>query len=273
LCAQAEQALRAGTCADCKLSDEVPNPTICPLGFWGLRRVIERHAGKAPDQGDLRALEFEVRAEPFENRDRLVPLVAAVYAASQRVDSVDAGQIQRVFVALDQATAQHAIQVDTWNQWKSEVLNRNPSLLMLLPHTFKDEDLLVDGLEISIAEHLLANYITPDHVHARGDFHPPIVLLLGCETQKRDIPFQGFVAQFRRKGAAIVVSTVSTVLGRHVAPVAEEIVSILQRLSQEKTASFGEVMLQLRRQALADGIPMVLSLFAYGDADWRIGGD
>jgi hypothetical protein len=120
---------------------------------------------------------------------------------------------------------------------------------------------------------LLATYITPDHVHARQDFQPPVVLLLGCETQNRDIPFQGFVAQFRRKGASIVVSTVSTVLGRHAARVAQELLAILQRQSQQKTSTFGEVMVKLRRQALADGIPMVLSLFAYGDADWRIGSD
>jgi hypothetical protein len=29
-------------------------------------------------------------------------------------------------------------------------------------------------------------------------------------------------------------------------------------------------MRQLRRRALADGYPMVLSVVAFGDADWRI---
>jgi len=273
LCPQAEKALREGICAGCLDTGEVPNPYICPLGFWGLRRVIERHAGKGAEQGDLRAQEFELRAEPSNKRNRLAPLVSAVYAASQRVDSVEPGQIRRVYEALESATGKNVVQVDSWNSWKDEVLKRNPSILLLLPHIFKDDDYLIDGLEISKDQHLLATYITSDHVHARPDFQPPIVLLLGCETQNRDIPFQGFVAQFRRKGAAIVVSTVSTVLGRHAASVAQELLALLQRQGQQKTSTFGEVMVRLRREALADGIPMVLSLFAYGDADWRIGTD
>jgi hypothetical protein len=254
LCPQAEQALRDGKCAGCLDPGEVPNPYICPLGFWGLRRVIERHAGKGAESGDLRSQEFELRAEPIDNRNRLTPLVSAIYAASQRVDSVEIGQIQRVFKALDSATGMNVVQADSWKVWIEEVLKRNPSILVLLPHVYKDDEYLIDGLEISEDQHLLATYITPDHVHARQDFQPPVVLLLGCETQNRDIPFQGFVAQFRRKGAAIVVSTVSTVLGRHSAPVTQEFLDLLQRQCQQKTSTFGEVMVRLRRQAQADGI-------------------
>jgi hypothetical protein len=48
-------------------------------------------------------------------------------------------------------------------------------------------------------------------------------------------------------------------------------VAELKKREGETDATFGEVMLAVRRDLLAAGTPMVLGLTSYGDADWRIG--
>jgi hypothetical protein len=48
------------------------------------------------------------------------------------------------------------------------------------------------------------------------------------------------------------------------------LIEILAELARQSQFTFGEVMLQLRRRALAKGLPVVLTLFPYGDADWRL---
>ena len=72
-------------------------------------------------------------------------------------------------------------------------------------------------------------------------------------------------------GAVIIVSTIATILGRHAGPAAAAIVQELKAQEGNTNTTFGDVMLAVRRRLLADGIPMVLGLTSYGDADWRIG--
>jgi hypothetical protein len=96
-----------------------------------------------------------------------------------------------------------------------------------------------------------------------------VAVLLGCETANPKIPFQGLVPRFRRAGAAVVISTTNTILGRHAVPVAVELLSLLKSEAAGE-AGLGDVLRRLRRQALHDGFPMVLSIVAYGDADWRV---
>jgi uncharacterized membrane protein len=96
------------------------------------------------------------------------------------------------------------------------------------------------------------------------------VLLLGCETGKVSIPFEDFVSAFKIAGAAIVVSTAAPVLGRQATVVAEEFVSVLKKLRGKESATFGDVMLAVRRNMLRKGFPVVLSVSSYGDADWRL---
>jgi hypothetical protein len=66
-----------------------------------------------------------------------------------------------------------------------------------------------------------------------------------------------------------VISTTNTILGRHAVPVAVELLSFLKSEAAGE-AGLGDVLRRLRRQALKDGYPMVLSIVAYGDADWRV---
>jgi hypothetical protein len=273
LCPNARQALKKGACPGCTAAQASPSPVVCPLGFWGLSRVIERHAYQKSkrDELSLSPSEFALLAEPAEGRRELPVLASAVLAASQRVDASGGGQIAKVLQALDRATGQKAVLVEGWSQWVEAVQSRRPSLLVLLPHTLEDEELDEPALEISREQRLLSGDIRAEHVLAVPDPAPPVVLLIGCETLTKGEELQGFIAQFRRSGAAVVLGTVATVLGRHAAPVAAEVANLLARLTKTQGGiSFGDLMLALRREALSDGIPMVLGLFAYGDADWQL---
>ena len=98
-------------------------------------------------------------------------------------------------------------------------------------------------------------------------FPSPVVLLLGCNTTG-EIPIKSLITKFRLCGASMVLSTLTEILGRHAAPVAEEIISNL-KIAANQGKSLGDTLLFVRRKTLAEGIPMVLSLVAHGDADWR----
>lgn len=266
LCPNAKEALAAGSCVHCdNLDSEMARHYVCPLGFWGLSRVIERHAVRPVAETQLNGNEYALRADPIHDRDTLDILQAATYAASHRVR---AGQIHALLETLVEVTDQGVEHVQDWAAWRQAILRRNPSILVLLPHTLEDQD-YIPTLEIGKAQRLPEDQITADCVQADLDHHPPVVVLLGCETAVPDIPFQAFAAQFRLHGAAIVVSTLTPVLGRHAVPVAQILASELERVAQAG-GTFGGALLGLRRRALAAGIPMVLSLVAYGDADWRL---
>jgi len=266
LCPKAKEALETGQCTHCdQLDAEAAKAYICPLGFWCMSRVIERHAVKPVDETNLSGAEYALQSDPISGRDTLCVLDSALYAASNRVK---AEQIKELVDTLVDVTDQRADHVKDWDAWRNAVQTRGPSLLVLLPHTLEDDD-YIPTLEIGEKQQLPEDQITASHVHAGLGNEPPIVLLLGCETAVPDVPFQGFATQFRVNGAAIVLSTLTPVLGRHAVPVAKILVNELQHAASAK-GTFGDALLGLRRRALAAGIPMVLSLVAYGDADWRL---
>ncbi|HEY0017253.1 MAG TPA: hypothetical protein VGC13_13165 [Longimicrobium sp.] len=278
MCPNAQQAARTGSCLDCPtLKDGDPSPYVCPAGFWGLSRVIERHAfdDKAPPP----ATPFELFnfTHPAQTRGTLHPLRCALYAASDRVEGEDAKEktrIRRVLDALKRA-AGAAGQVDSWAAWKEAVRTQRPSLLVVLSHTVYNHKLRTLGLEIAAKERLLSGHIEPAHVCGDGGAEaagePPVVLLLGCETIAPEVGYQGFVPALRRAGAAVVLCTSSTVLGREVAPAAEQLVGILKEIMADGAeVTFADAVLRLRRDSVADGMPMALGLVAYGDADWRL---
>jgi hypothetical protein len=96
-----------------------------------------------------------------------------------------------------------------------------------------------------------------------------LVLLLGCGTGVSEVAFQSLPAQFRRKGAAIVVSTMAELLNVHAPRLAAIILAELGK-SPRKRRTFGEVMLAAKRTCMIQGLPIALALLAYGDADWWV---
>jgi hypothetical protein len=268
LCPNAREALETGECPHCdQLDAETAKAYICPMGFWCMSRVIERHAVKPVSETNLSGAEFALRNDPITGRDILDVLNTAVYATSHRVKEE---QIQELESAMGEVFGPQVEHVEDWDAWRTAVQNNKPSILVLVLHTTKDED-DIPTLEIGQEQLLPGDQITDTHVHTATDDQPPVVLLLGCETAVPEIPFQSFALQFRIHGAAIVLSTLTPVLGRHAVPVAVILLDELKRIARAG-GTFGEALLGLRRRALAAGIPMVLSLISYGDADWRLEG-
>jgi hypothetical protein len=245
---------------------------VCPSGFWCLSKVIER---QVVDRGDplvdLLGRDFAVRAEPGTGRRRLPPLGGALLGASNRVDLVKPGRIDEVLATLAELNAGRATRADRWADWVAGVATMRPSLLVLLSHTARDQGSV--ALEIGDGDRRLVAQITPGVVRASPS-DAPVVLLLGCDTALAHRELQGFVAQFRDNGAALVVGTVAAVLGEHAAPVAQALARALHAASTagDDGATFGVVMRDIRRSLLADGELMALALATYGDADWRLAG-
>ena len=262
LCPNAKQALATGRCDGCPAVTDAS--FVCPLGFWCLSKVIERHLhqrnGGPGIEGDYR-----VQNAPTASRKRLGALSAALFGASDKVDDFREGTTAEVATALETATGVATPRVKTWLEWV-EGVKASPPLLVVLPHTLLDETGLL-ALQIEKAEQLSVVDIQDTHVGAKG----PIVLLLGCETGDPQLAFQQFPAAFRRAGAAIVLATLTKVLGRHAGPVAARLVSALGESSRSREVTFGEVLRDVRRSLLAEGVLTVLAVTAYGDADWVLG--
>ncbi|MEO5575584.1 MAG: hypothetical protein ABIR67_03160 [Gaiellaceae bacterium] len=263
LCPNAKRALATGRCDDCPSLSE--SAFVCPLGFWCLSKVIERQLHKRNGvqgvQGDYR-----IQSAPTSTRARLGELSSALFAASKRVDDFREGTIAEVAEHLESATGVPASRAKTWPEWAGFVKQSGPGVLVVLPHTVNDEfDLSV--LEIEEGEQLGVADIDDTYVGEQG----PIVILLGCETGDPLIPFQEFPAAFRRSGASIVLATLTKVLGRNAGPVAARLVTVLAESSRSREVTFGEAMRDVRRALLAEGMPTVLAVTAYGDADWILG--
>lgn len=262
LCPDAIQALRTGdmysVCPGIH-TEEV----VCPLGFWGLHRVIERHAY----QPETRITDaFMLRSAPTRTRGT-IRLGRTVFAASARVDAIEGSSIQQVADAL------HAVcdytQVPDWVQWRKAVAAQPaPGLLMLLPHTTYLDDLHTYALEIGNNSIEYKNF----HLCLPPSEPPVLVTLLGCETATvGSLAYEQFPAEFRIAGAEVVIATLTQVLGRHAAPMASKLVAEIYRQCSTEAHGMGEVMLIVRRKMVAEAILPVLALASFGDADWLIG--
>lgn len=276
VCPGSEQALETGKCPQVCAAGEKQDRFVCPLGFWGLSRVIERHIHDQKYIKQMGGLDFALQPEPVRSRRQLNILKYGLLAASKRVDEelrggaithVKKSRIAKVKKALDEATHRNSVLVKTWEDWTLQIKEKSPPLLILLPHTVEQSGTKVQMLEISDKQRLSLVGLSDSYICGR-EKSPPVVLLMGCDTDAPPISYQSFPIKFRKSGAAIVISTGATILGPHAAPVTEELLRELAALVGTKTKSFGEVMLDVRRRMLARGYPMTLCLTAYGDTDW-----
>ena len=281
LCSNAKEALENGKCDGCaglKAMPGVGAEKICPLGFWCMRMVIERHAVRGEHNGKLRGAPHALRAAPESGRDEVQVLRGALLAASKKVDEVQTGTIGRVLDKLKEATAQHAVQVETWKDWLDAIgKDPPPSLLVLLPHTSevrmarkKRPQLEIGQSQVLQGSYLTSEFLSPSSTSATK----PVVFLLGCSTEDPKLGVANLTVEFQDLGAAIVLSTLTPVLGHQVGPVTEALVEHLKETVEKKTAAkvttFGYAMRALSYKELAQGNVMVLCLVSHGDAQWRL---
>jgi hypothetical protein len=259
LCKTWKKSVLAGRCESCEAlgpNDEIP---ICLTGFWGVRYVVERHVH---DPQRTKVLgDYVFQNEPATGRNEINPLESIVWGLSNNVLAKDRTGMQKAF------DKKHftATKATTWDDLEEKMGPLSPSMLFLLPHTEQSTPLVPKS---EIGGQLDRINQIRDRV-APGREKRYVVVLLGCDTASTDIPFQGMVPEFRHAGAAVIVTTINTILGRHAVPVAKELLRILKD-GGIADRSMGDAMRDLRRRALSDGYPMVLSVVAFGDADWRI---
>lgn len=263
LCARAQETLQSSA-PDVRCSGPHTASTVCPLGFLGLTRVIERRAYTVVQTTDD---SIELRDRPSRDRGAIT-LGASVFAASDHVDGFIEGSIASVVAALEETGGAH-YQVSTWDDWTNTIANERPGLLLLMPHTVFNDTIEQFGLEIGADAQRWLHQIKHGFVPPADT--PAIVALLGCKTARAgELTYERFPSQLVRAGAKVIIATLTEVLGRHAAPIAGRFATELYAASIERPVGVGEVMLPLRRHLLADGMLAVLAVCAFGDADWLI---
>ena len=258
-CPNWDQALASGHCEHCASATSAQDannpppfwsPAICPLGFWGLTKVIERQTGiNAATPG------------------RLDLLSSVMFAAS---DNVRQNDYDATVEVLTEVGGQPPALATAWEQWPQLVTEHRPTLIVALPHQDRDPEWNMDYLEIGAASQLFSGQVMN---MLQTDALPfgPVMLLLGCRTGNAKATFQNFVGEFRTAGAPIVLGTIATVLGRDAAAIAQEFVRELAAAGGGGgEILFGEAMRAVRRLMIAKKKAAALGLIAFGDSDWRV---
>jgi hypothetical protein len=267
LCPTFRAALEAGNCSGCAGGGPdaaAADPPVCPLRFWGLSKVIERHASLS---GDPIGATFAVRSERVDGRQRLRALTDAVVGSSARVAPGDVSAV----VSSAQAAFGHAVAVADWSAWKATVQERSPAILVAVPHHELDgrRDPAVSALEMGHAL-LPAGGIEPAHVGSGGVLPGPIVVLLGCNTGLDDTPLDNFAGEFRRRGASIVVCTLGELIVEQASPATQALVAELAAAVHALDSTLGDALLRVRRALLAKNVVLGLLVVGHGDADWLL---
>jgi hypothetical protein len=263
LCPEALARMKKGNCDDCP--NRQASTVVCPLRFWGFSSEIERRYADTLEQ-----------ARPGEgpSRRRLGRLKSSLLGYSDRTTSFDGGNV-KVKKLIDKLSdvAQKTIPARDWVEWCSGVASHAPNLLILMPHTGKYQSR--DALELGPGT-------TDNHWRAKVSISKAdvgltdqveFVALLGCNTAGSSEQFATYPEQFRRYGADLMVTTIATLRGADAVPIATELVDMLKEAasSPQHLKTFGGFVTELRRKAFLAGAPGVLSVVAYGDADWVVG--
>ncbi len=262
VCPGHRDALKTGRCPPDCAGRADPAAYVCPLGFWGLRKVVERHV-YSPALGKPDGAEVVIQSEPAEGRDRLDLGRCAVLGFSAQVPR-DART--PLLALLSPRFAGATLEAATWDAWKETIGKRKPALLVAFPH---NEGRRQD-LRLEIGGDFLATLRLPrEYVRPEGAA-PPLVFLLGCDVAGTAEAFSNHVRYFRQAGAAAVISTTATVFGEHAVTVGAKILARLLRAGGAEADQLGELILDARREAMLDSLPMALCIVAFGDADWRL---
>lgn len=257
----------------CKADENI----VCPQGFWGMRHVVERRMYNENDTEVLqrRGADYALGPEAGQDRPCLDLVRSVLLGTANKASSFDAPTFDRDIGAIGGALANAAarlVRADSWASWVEQVQKERPELLVLVTHT--ESELGACVLELGKDDHLAAPQIKAPHVSAPPPTPPkpgPVVFLLGCRTATEEVPFSSFIGKFRQAHASVVLATLSTVRGRHMAPLAREAVDLLLECQKRTSCSVGEYVRDLRFRALNKNLLVGLALVAYGEADWHIG--
>ena len=271
VCLEAAKALDRRDCGACP--HQGAKEFIGPLGFWGLRKVIERH-GEVPKDKCIGSVGVDRLNLPSPTRNPFGPLQPVLFAASNKAFKFADGsdwrnKLLKSLGSLGGGTA--VVEATTWDDWRNKVVSTPPpKILVRIPHT--DQILIrVDALEIADKKWLKKDQVLDDVVGPKEAVQ--LLLLLGCGAAQVTGSFAPFPLKFHDAGADIVIAPLEAILGADAVPIGTRIADLLaDHLSSGQEVTFGELLRDLRRGLLAEGHPGVLGLVGFGDADWVFGG-
>jgi hypothetical protein len=274
LCKHAPAHAADGNCpGNCDGADT--GAVVCPFGFWGVRKIIERHIGGAAPE---RSGRYKLAIGPDVERHRL-RLVGGLAAAADRANDNDASAWSAAAPRLG-ASFQLA---ESWRELGEKAFALRKSgqpadILMLVTHTNRTPE----GVELEIGDgDARAIDLSWDplvlrepeaFVGAAAGRPNPVVMVLGCSTAGKGSDIYGAPTRFLSEGAPAVVASITTVLGRHIVPVAVRLLEELRLLAAAGGygSLLGEAMLAARRMCLLEGNAAVLALVSFGDTDWQL---
>jgi hypothetical protein len=231
---------------------------VCPAGFWAFQKCIERQSSRQDAKHHLAPVDADTQS--------LGPFAHALLAASVRADAQMAGP--QGLPTLAQRPPRQVAHVRTWDEWKRQVENAAPRLMLLMPHSADSAETPgIPALEVSgdLLEsiELEFGYVQPEGATGPG----PVVFLLGCSTALNELPFLAFARKFATAGAVLVVGTLATV---HATQAHRLATLLIREVDADPAAkrSFDEALLAIRRELLAQGDPVALCLTAYGHSAW-----
>jgi hypothetical protein len=270
LCDEWMDGVAEGRCPRCHADGANNRNTLCPLGFWGLSKVIERHNAVRPDEsrGQARLRRGDIVGK------KPVQLKRAVLALSERADEAPRGTQAYVLPSsrVKDALAAAGIPFDgplgDWDNWQHVIGTKQPDLLIVLGHTKFNSDRGEWSIEIGSQSNLYLSRVFPEYVDTPPDVPGPVVLLFGCRTSAEGSKQTTFAREFRERNASVVIGTTSTVLGRQAGPVAADLITAVK--AAEGCKPLGEMLRQARASGLAKGSVMAMALNAFGDADYRL---
>ena len=234
------------------------------MGFWGLRRVIERRV-LDPDVSGAQPLRLSESSSA--ERPPLQALDAALFGRSARVE----GSAADVLVeALRDAGIRLAI-ADNWTEWSLGVSGDHPPpLLIAMPHvdqTGREPRLEIGDDQLERVD-ISSQYVCfPPHAVGQPG---PLVLLLGCETASAPVAHRTMTSKFLTHGASIVVGTRMPVVAEAAPLVGAAIIRSLLAQGATDDVLFGEAVRVARCQLVADGHLVALALVVLGDGGWRV---
>ncbi|MFK4222266.1 hypothetical protein [Streptomyces sp. NPDC019890] len=266
LCPHAPSRVDDDGCEGCPERDE--QSTVCPFGFWGTSKVIERHVRRESDDARFA---LGVSPDIDWHACSLTPVCAA---ASARADDNDDRAWTTAAAALTDGDPEAVRLAADWADLNTLVrkmrdLNTPPGVVLLFPHSSENADGVVfltlgESDEVDVIDGM-------EFLFARDGGTEPVILLLGCATADGPTPFSNASTALLDDGAPGVVATAVPVLGQHIVPVGVRLLTELRAAASGTSGSpLGEALLRARRKLLTSGDACVLALVGFGDTDWVV---
>ncbi|MEU1516415.1 hypothetical protein ABZ490_30470 [Streptomyces sp. NPDC005811] len=246
---------------------------VCPFGFWGASKVIERYVHADRSAGLTK--DFALTVGPAARRGTIEVGESLLTAACDRADH----NTQRAWSTALPLLGAGSVPVATWRELAHRTRRLRdegepPGVLLLVVHSERVVTGPGRGTTCLLlgTDDRLSLHETLDPLLAGPSEPNPLVLLLGCRTADHRTPLLGAQLRMLEAGAPGVVGTLVPVLARHIVPVAVQLMAEIRRLAGEAGAGLllGEALTHARRASLLKGEASALALVGYGDTDWEV---